>query len=576
VREGALRLHPHTPTALPHCALVLPAARGLAGAFDATLDPREALADFCARATAAGLAHVVADEVLVAHRGAPAGQAATAWPGEAGVRHPSLPAAVADAAQDRYSALARALLATSVALEPLEVTVDARALAGGVTGTVVHVVELLGALAERDDVRVRALMPDQPGVEAARAVSAMDRVQQISLAGLDLARQQRSHVVHRPWQIESVDDLDLLDRFGERLVVTHQDLIGYRTASAFESTDAWRDYRAVTRAALGVASMVLFFSAEAAADAGAEDLVEPARSRVVALGADGRRLVAGGEPRPPAAVTGRDRPFLLVLGNRFRHKNVRFALELLAALREEHGWDGDLVVAGAEVLHGSGSGDDAAWLLRHPLHSSRVVETGAVGEAEKAWLMREATAVVYPSTYEGFGLIPFEAAAAGTPCLVAPVSAMRDTVPAEQALLVPWDAAASARRVIGVLRDAGAAEAHVAALREAGSVLTWEATAAALAAAYGATVRMPPPSAAALTADIKSSRTQYWAVRDRLPPEVWPLIDPEAPLLDVELIVELTELLSQPGGRERLRQGLTDEPGLQARIAGRVRRATGR
>ena len=52
---ASLRLHPRTPTALPHCAWVARPARELVGGFDAGLDPREALADFCARATAAGL-----------------------------------------------------------------------------------------------------------------------------------------------------------------------------------------------------------------------------------------------------------------------------------------------------------------------------------------------------------------------------------------------------------------------------------------------------------------------------------------------------------------------------------------
>ena len=111
----------------------------------------------------------------------------------------------------------------------------------------------------------------------------------------------------------------------------------------------------------------------------------------------------------------RDRPFLLVLGARFRHKNVRFALELLGALRDEHGWDGELVLAGGDVLNGSGSADDAAWLLRAPEHAGAVHELGAVSQAEKAWLLANAAAVVYPSTYEGFGLVPFEAAQVGTP-----------------------------------------------------------------------------------------------------------------------------------------------------------------
>ena len=75
--------------------------------------------------------------------------------------------------------------------------------------------------------------------------------------------------------------------------------------------------------------------------------------------------------------------------------------------------------------------------------------------------------MLYPSTYEGFGLIPFEAAVAGTPCLFAHVSALRDTLPADAATLVPWDAARSAQRVIDVLRDPARARRGRRAVREA-------------------------------------------------------------------------------------------------------------
>ncbi|MET0604004.1 MAG: hypothetical protein ABW167_18620, partial [Baekduia sp.] len=81
LRAGALGLHPRVPTALPHATLLRRAALQLAGPLDETLALRDALADFCARATAAGLAHVVADELFVAHRGAVPDGVAAGWTG---------------------------------------------------------------------------------------------------------------------------------------------------------------------------------------------------------------------------------------------------------------------------------------------------------------------------------------------------------------------------------------------------------------------------------------------------------------------------------------------------------------
>ena len=563
VRSGSQRLHPRTPTALPHCAFVRRAACQLAGPFDAALEPRESLADFCARCTAAGLPHVVADEVFVAHRGRAAEHEPGSWTGTAIEGHPDLRAAIDDAATDRYSALARALLTASVVLEPIEITVDARNLGPGITGTTVHVVELLGALADRADIRVRTVLPAEVGDEARRALDRMPRLEHLTLAALD-GPLARTHVVHRPWQVESTQEMAVLDRLGERIVVTNQDLIGYRTPPVYASAGRWRDYREATRDALGLAAMVLFFSETAASDALADDLIAPERARVVSLGTDNRYLDLDRTPERPAVLLGAEGQFLLVLGNRFRHKNVRFALELLGALRTGHGWDGDLVIAGAEVLHGSGSGDDAAWLLRHPEHAPHVHAIGAVREREKAWLLQEAAAVVYPSTYEGFGLVPFEAAAANTPCLLAHVSALRSSVPSELAVLTPWDARTSASRAITVLRDEGARGELVDALRAVAAPLTWSAMANGLVTAYHDAVRLPAPSTARLTHDLARAR--------RLPDELWFLLRPDALESDRALGARLVAMLGRPDGRQRLLRSLRDRPSLPRRVASRVRR----
>jgi glycosyltransferase involved in cell wall biosynthesis len=559
VRETALPIVPRVPTALPHCALIAHTALELVGAFDETLgDDREVLADFCQRAVSAGLQHAVAADVYVAHRSTvpdapPIGE--SAWPGLAGERHPALGAAVRATAEDRHSALARVLLSAAVALEPLSVTVDARALAGGVTGTTLHVVELLGALASREDVRLRAIVPERLSPAASSALASVDGIERITEAQVR-AGVARTHVVHRPWQVDAVGDIAFLDAAGERLVLTNQDLIAFRAPGVFPNAEAWLDYRRITTDALGLAAMVLFFSERAAADAADEDLVEPQRSRVVPLGSDGRHLRADAAPRQPAALDGLERPFLLVLGNRFRHKNGAFALRLLGALREDHGWDGELVFAGADVLHGSATADEAGWLLRHPEHAGAVREAGVVDEAEKAWLLAHAAAVVYPSTYEGFGLIPFEAAAAGAPCLFAPVSSLRDTLPAEAALLVPWDAAASAARSSDVLRGGPAAETHVATLRAAATRLTWAATGDALVAAYRDAVRLPAPRAARLTEDLARTEHDFWQIREVIRGPAWALIEPGDGLLSNGLQDELVGLLGQPGGETVLRRAL--------------------
>src|SRR5205823_2024748 len=131
---------------------------------------------------------------------------------------------------------------------------------------------------------------------------------------------------------------------------------------------------------------------------------------------------------------------LLCIGTDFLHKNIPFAMQLLAVLRRDHGWRGGLVVAGPSVRDGSSSAEAAHYLEAEPGLEGVVERIGTVDEAEKAWLMANATALVYASSYEGFGLVPFEAARAGTPCIWAPQSSLGELLPEDLAALVPWDA----------------------------------------------------------------------------------------------------------------------------------------
>ncbi len=131
---------------------------------------------------------------------------------------------------------------------------------------------------------------------------------------------------------------------------------------------------------------------------------------------------------------------LLCLGTDFRHKNRVFALRLLEALREREGWDGTLVLAGPRVSDGSSARRGGA-LPRDPARARRARGDAARGErgGEGVAAWSAAAAVLYPTTFEGFGLMPFEAAAAGRPCLFASHTALAETLPAELATLVPWD-----------------------------------------------------------------------------------------------------------------------------------------
>jgi glycosyltransferase involved in cell wall biosynthesis len=242
---------------------------------------------------------------------------------------------------------------------------------------------------------------------------------------------------------------------------------------------------------LSLADAVLFISEHAASDAIADNLVDPARVRVVHLGLDEPRRegVAVVPPNDlPMAAQGN---FILCIGTDYRHKNRIFALELLDQLRSRHDWDGYLVFAGPHAHSGTSELDETELLELRPGLAARVVFLGQVGESEKAWLYAHSKGVVYPSVYEGFGMIPFEAAAFGRPCFFAAQTALAEVLPASTATLVPWDVEQSADAVHDVLENPPKARALTAAVAAAGQRFTWEATTSAILDAYAEVITTP-------------------------------------------------------------------------------------
>ena len=113
-----------------------------------------------------------------------------------------------------------------------------------------------------------------------------------------------------------------------------------------------------------------------------------------------------GRPRSP-----------LVLGVNYTHKNRDLAMAAHALVRDA-GHDLTLVMAGAAVPHGTTrlAEDALAPQLRGPGGRDLIV-LPEVSSAERNWLLRHASLVWYPTSAEGFGLVPFEAATYGTPCV---------------------------------------------------------------------------------------------------------------------------------------------------------------
>ena len=248
---------------------------------------------------------------------------------------------------------------------------------------------------------------------------------------------------------------------------------------------------------------MVFISRAGAQDARSLDLVAEDQVNVIPLATEQVLAHLYPDPVVPGAVDQLGgRPFLLCLGTDFLHKNRLFAVKLLEALRDQGVFDGVLVFAGPKVSRGSSGGEEAEYLAAHPSLAERVIDLAAVAEAEKLWLLSEAAAVVYPTTYEGFGLVPFEAARVGTPCLFAWHTSLADYMPESLAVIVPWDPGATAARVGPALAPGAERDRLVSGVRMAGARLTALTNARRHAEAYARALSRPAPRGAHLAHEL--------------------------------------------------------------------------
>jgi len=113
-----------------------------------------------------------------------------------------------------------------------------------------------------------------------------------------------------------------------------------------------------------------------------------------------------------------------------------------------------------------------------PTARKRIIRTGYVSDEEKAALLTGATALAYPSLYEGFGFPVLEAFAAGLPVLTSIVSSLPE-VAGDAALLVdPYDDAAIATGLRRLFADSSLRERLASAGLARVKGFTWNACAA--------------------------------------------------------------------------------------------------
>ncbi|MDR3477922.1 MAG: glycosyltransferase family 1 protein [Gammaproteobacteria bacterium] len=158
-------------------------------------------------------------------------------------------------------------------------------------------------------------------------------------------------------------------------------------------------------------------------------------------------------------------PYLLHVGNTTKpHKNVA---RLLKAFAQAH-IDPSIRL----VLTGSQTSELNAIIQAERLQD-RVVFSGVLSEAQLADYYRGATALVFPSLYEGFGLPPLEAMACGTPALTSNLTSLPEVTGDAAILIDPYRVDAIADGIERIVNDTALRQTLIEKGLERAKRYTW-------------------------------------------------------------------------------------------------------
>ena len=298
---------------------------------------------------------------------------------------------------------------------------------------------------------------DVEGIRPVRFRQAVTKVVDRALERVWCARLDHGTIWHKSM-------FDVRVPVGPRLAVTVYDMIHERYPEQFGA----RDVAPVAKRPWCEAADVVFAISETTRD----DLLErfdlpPEKVVVTRLG------VTVVEPRP-GELPFHEEPWVLYVGERTKpYKNWRRALDAVAALGP----------SGRLACFGPRPGPDDCRAVDDRGLTGRVRFIGG-DDHDLARVYQAASALVYPSLFEGFGLPPLEAMARGCPVVAARAGAIPEVLGDAAILTDPTDVESMAGALSSILAGGDRIEALRGAGRSRAAGFTWDRTTAATVEGY--------------------------------------------------------------------------------------------
>lgn len=245
-------------------------------------------------------------------------------------------------------------------------------------------------------------------------------------------------------------------------VVTHHDITYVRHPESFSRTFA-TFYRLLAPRLLRGAEAVVTVSEFSRSEIATHHRVPVERVHVIpnAVATD------FGADEPDRVPDPARRPYYLAVSSPAPHKNFARLVAAYARLAADRRPD-LLVVGAATGVHRDGTAERDVPGVRF---------LGRVDDAALRALYAGATAFVFPSLYEGFGIPPLEAQASGAPVLASDIPPVREALGTSALYVDPRDVAAMAAGMARLADDAALRERLVASGRANVARFSWRESA---------------------------------------------------------------------------------------------------
>ncbi|HME82419.1 MAG TPA: glycosyltransferase family 1 protein [Candidatus Eremiobacteraceae bacterium] len=348
----------------------------------------------------------------------------------------------------------------------MRVAIETQFARGTATGLGVYASSLAAALRARSDVEVVELRDDSFDLWRFDRRAYWDQ-----LRVRRLAREAHADVIHftggtLPW------------RPPHPCVLTLHDLTWLRAANRGRAYVRW--YFGSLQPRLARAADAIVVDTHAARTDVADGLgISPDFITVAGAGVDQRYFTLARKPAQP--------PFVLTVGTVEERKDLITAVRAIAPMDRIR-----LVCAGPFTPYADEVRREAARLGA----GDRVELLGFVHDDRLLDLYSRAAAFIFPSRYEGFGLPPLQALAAGLPVVSSDIPVLREVLDDGTVYCPPGDARAFSDALAHVLSGGSALDERVARGRDRARTFSWPAVAQTMVSVYARLTSVAEPGRA--------------------------------------------------------------------------------